>query len=105
MHEMPVDRESVRAGVLAHRRNKYAVSKSNIPNRQGIKQVRHTQYAAFLNHCFDAATEIVCAYRRGGLQPGARACPPQWATAAHLTMRGGPALRVLKAPHPREFSQ
>jgi hypothetical protein len=38
---MPVARVSVRAGVLAHGRNKYAVRKGNIPNRQRIKQVGH----------------------------------------------------------------
>jgi hypothetical protein len=49
MHEMPVVRVSVRAGVLAHRRNKYAVRKRNIPNRERIKQVSHRGYTAFLN--------------------------------------------------------
>src|SRR5467141_4073618 len=49
MHEMPVVRVSVRAGVLAHRRNKYAVRKRNIPNRERIKQVSHRVYTAFLN--------------------------------------------------------
>ena len=49
MHEMPVVRVSVRAGVLAHRRNKYAVGKRNVPNRERIKQVSHTVYATFLN--------------------------------------------------------
>src|SRR5712664_749625 len=54
MHEVPVVRKSVRARVLAHRRNKYAVRKRNIPNRQRIKQVSHSMYAAFPNHSFDA---------------------------------------------------
>src|SRR6266849_6610415 len=48
MHEMPVARVPVRAGVLAHRRNKYAVRKRNIPNRERIKQVSHGGYTAFL---------------------------------------------------------
>src|SRR5258708_18069239 len=46
---MPVVRVSVRAGVLAHRRNKYAVRKGNIPNRERIKQMSHRAYTAFLN--------------------------------------------------------
>src|SRR6266851_2326754 len=41
VHEMPVIRVSVSAGVLAHGRNKYAVRKRNIPNRERIKQVSH----------------------------------------------------------------
>src|SRR5260370_27414411 len=49
MHEMPVAHVPVRAAVLAHRRNKYAVRKRNIPNRERIKQVSHRVYAAFLN--------------------------------------------------------
>ena len=49
MHEVPIARVSVSAGVLAHRRNKYAVCKRNIPNRERIKQVTHRVYAAFLN--------------------------------------------------------
>src|SRR5258705_3139013 len=42
MHKMPVARVSVRAGVLAHGRDKYAVRKRNIPNRERIKKVSHT---------------------------------------------------------------
>src|SRR5216684_6681766 len=49
MHKMPVVRISVSAGILAHRRNKYAVCKRNIPNRERIKQMSHTVYTAFLN--------------------------------------------------------
>src|SRR5229473_2068500 len=49
MHEMPVARVPVRAGVLAHRRNKYAVRKRNIPNRERIKEVSHRVYTPFLN--------------------------------------------------------
>ena len=49
MHKMPVARVSVRAGVLAHKRNKYAVCKRNIPNRERIKQMSHRVYTAFLN--------------------------------------------------------
>src|SRR5260370_2030392 len=49
MREMPVVRVSVRAGVLAHRRNKYAVCKRNVPNREEIKQVSHRVYTAFLH--------------------------------------------------------
>src|SRR5260370_30403126 len=56
MHEMPVVRVSVSAGVLAHRRNKYAVRKRNIPNRERVQQVSHGVYAASLNiSCFDAS--------------------------------------------------
>src|SRR5258708_10205259 len=42
MHKMPVVRISVSAGILAHRRNKYAVCKRNIPNRERIKQMNHS---------------------------------------------------------------
>src|SRR5258706_9310908 len=49
MHEMPVICVPVGAGILAHRRNKYAVCKRNIPNRERIKQVSHRGYTAFLN--------------------------------------------------------
>src|SRR5258708_26889505 len=52
MHEMPVVRVSVSTGVLAHRRNKYAVHKRNIPNRERVKQVSHGVYAASLNFTF-----------------------------------------------------
>src|SRR6266852_2698497 len=52
MHEMPVVRVSASAGVLAHRRNKYAVRKRNIPNRERVKQVSHGVYAASLNFMF-----------------------------------------------------
>ena len=68
MHEMPVARVSVRAGVLAHRRNKYAVRKRNIPNRERIKQVNHTVYTAFLNS--EEAPDlwpIVMAFREVGV--------------------------------------
>src|SRR5277367_906624 len=41
MHEMPVVSVSVSAGVLAHWRNKYAIHKPNVPNRERIKQVSH----------------------------------------------------------------
>src|SRR6185369_15192762 len=41
MHEMPVAHISVSAGVLAHRRNKYAVRKCDIPDVERIKQVSH----------------------------------------------------------------
>src|SRR6266404_7991468 len=41
MHKMPVVGVSVRAGVLAHGRDKYAVGKCNIPNRERIKKVSH----------------------------------------------------------------
>src|SRR6266853_310277 len=49
MHNMPVVRISVSAGLLAHRRNKYAVCKRNIPNRERIKQMSHRVYTAFHN--------------------------------------------------------
>ncbi len=52
---MPVVRVSVSAGVLAHRRNKYAVRKRHIPNRERIKQVSHGLYTASLNLLFDAS--------------------------------------------------
>src|SRR5258705_710261 len=42
MHKMPVVGVSVRAGVLAHGRDKYAGRKCNIPNRKRIKKVSHT---------------------------------------------------------------
>src|SRR3981081_3448258 len=48
MHEMPVICVPVSAGVLAHRRNKYAVRKRNIPNRERIKQVSH-RFVHFLS--------------------------------------------------------
>jgi hypothetical protein len=38
---MPVTHVSVGAGILAHRRNKYAVCKPNISNRERIKQMSH----------------------------------------------------------------
>src|SRR6267378_6093576 len=49
MHEMPVVRVSVSAGVLAHRRNKYAIRKRNIPNRERIKQMSHRVHTACFN--------------------------------------------------------
>src|SRR5260370_3848507 len=52
MHEMPVARVSVRAGVLAHRRNKYAVCKRNIPNRERIKQVSHRLLILFTERLY-----------------------------------------------------
>jgi len=45
--QMPVVRVSVRAGILAHGRNKYAVCKRRVPNRERIKQVSHRVNAAF----------------------------------------------------------
>lgn len=47
MDEMPVVCVSVGAGVFAHRRNKYAVRKCNIANRERIKQVRHRVLRCF----------------------------------------------------------
>ena len=41
MHQVPVINISIRAGVLAHGRNKYAVGKCEIANCQGIEQMRH----------------------------------------------------------------
>src|ERR1700676_1320427 len=41
MHEMPVVRVSISAGILAHRRDKYAVRKRNIPNCERIEQMSH----------------------------------------------------------------
>lgn len=41
MHEMPVVRVSVGAGALTHRRDKHAVRKCKISNRERIKQVSH----------------------------------------------------------------
>src|SRR6266850_5927837 len=49
MHKMPVVGVSVRAGVLAHRGNKYAVRKRNIPNCERIKQMSHRANTDFLH--------------------------------------------------------
>src|ERR1700730_17173632 len=49
MHEVPVARVSVRAGVLAHGRNKYSIRERNVANRKRIKQASHRVWAAFLN--------------------------------------------------------
>jgi hypothetical protein len=62
MHKMPVARVPVPARILAHGRNKYAIRKRNISNRQRIKQVTHKLYAAFRKYFFDAASEVVCAF-------------------------------------------
>src|SRR5664279_1417109 len=49
MHEMPVVGISVGTGVLAHRRDKHAVGKREISNREWIEQVSHGSYIASLN--------------------------------------------------------
>src|ERR1700726_267906 len=49
MHEVPVARVSVCAGVLAHGRNKYSIRERNVANRKRIKQASHSVWAAFLN--------------------------------------------------------
>jgi hypothetical protein len=41
MHEMPVVRQPVSAGVLTHRRDKDAVDEFDIANRERIEQVSH----------------------------------------------------------------
>ena len=41
VHEMPVIHVSASTGILAHRRDKYAVRKCGVPNREGIKKVSH----------------------------------------------------------------
>src|SRR5882762_1652035 len=56
VHEMPVARVSVRAGVLTHGRNEYAIRKCNIPNRERIKQVSHRCRLPFSIH--EALTAI-----------------------------------------------
>src|ERR1700690_2068785 len=61
MDEMPVVRVSIGAGVFAHRRNKHAVRKCDIANRQRIKEVSHR-----VLRCFS----IVVGRRLSGLTPG-----------------------------------
>ena len=46
MHEMPVVSQSVSARVLAHGRDKDAVGKFDIANRERIEQVRHAKTLA-----------------------------------------------------------
>jgi hypothetical protein len=68
MHEMPVVRVSVSAGILAHRRNKYAIRKRNIPNLERIKQVSHwgahslSQFSVLIPDRSDTQTGPVSSY-------------------------------------------
>jgi hypothetical protein len=41
MHKVPVVREPISAGVLAHGRNENTITKLNIPNLERIEQVSH----------------------------------------------------------------
>ena len=49
MHQVPVVRISIVARVFAHRRNKRAIGKRNITNRQRIEQMSHNFYTTSAN--------------------------------------------------------